>query len=74
MVGRRGTEPEKKHREETKKEGWCLDEEEGAFVGENTAYVTCKAWNLLTSRGICVQCLFLQQHLRKEDQPLANTL
>lgn len=65
---------EKRHREETKKEGWCLDEEAEAFVGENTGYVTIKAWNLLTSRGICVQRLFSQQHLRQRRQTLCKHL
>lgn len=64
----------KKHREETEKEGWCLDEEEGALVGESTAYVTFKAWNLLTSRGICVQCLFSQQHLRRTPTPCKHLM
>lgn len=49
----------KKHKEETEKEGWCLDREEGALVGESTAYVTFKAWNLLTSRGNMCSVSFL---------------
>lgn len=34
---------EKRHRKETKKEGWCLDEEEGTLVAENTAYIAFRA-------------------------------
>ena len=64
--------PEKRHRKETKKEGWCLDEEEWASVGENTAYVTFKAWNLLTSRGLHIQCPFSRRQLRRRRQPLCK--
>lgn len=34
---------EKRYKKETKKEGWCLDEEEGALVAENTVYIAFRA-------------------------------
>lgn len=56
---------DKGHRKETKKEGWCLDEEGRGLAAENTAQVTPEAWNLLTSRGTRGHRLSSQQRLRK---------
>lgn len=60
LVGWEGEEQsqEKRHQKETQKEGWRLDEEEGAFGVEKIADIIFKTWNLLTSRGTYVQCLF----------------
>lgn len=72
LVGREDKEQsqEKRPRKETEKEGWCLNKEEGAFVVENTTYITFKAWNLLTSRGITCSMSFLTGTFMEESNPL----
>ena len=47
-----------------------MDEEEGEFVAENTAYVTFKACNLLTSRGFTHSMSFIIATSKEKTNPL----
>lgn len=53
-----------------KKAGVWLRRIEKICLWEKTVYVTFRAWNLLTSRGLCFHCPFSQSQLKKRRQAL----
>lgn len=74
VVGRRGTQPRKEAQEGDPERrlafGVWLRRIEKICLWEKTVYVTFRAWNLLTSRGLSFHCPFSQSQLKKRRQAL----